>query len=518
LIKNGKYFVAAQKSSDNFKVLFARLAAEGAGRPVDRHGFADGPWTPETLADAISAIDGNEKGIELRAVQMWFQDNDNGIGNDNIRWLARIFGCGDPHETSKWQAEIRASKERLATERRQKRREVSDQAELIVESEDETTPAKEPVGLARLTESVFGGSPLNLPSSVFAGSVALGFTSYFLGIHEVTFAAPDGQSKQVGFLWAPNWTFLFMAFMPLYFGLVSDLLSFWRNEGRQQLTEDSNSAESLETWARNVNASTYTFWAVLLICLLFAGAFQWIGVRLLPLIRGGEEFAIDWGSLALVRPEVVSVRAAILFTGLAYLYMCICFYLFFAAFILLHTVAQDYGKLQVGLTTQSNVEQRLNSELIGLRMIQSIFRCTILAVFVAVCMKLQSAYLISSGSNILSWILGDLASVFDASGKLSKLGDYSAPNHYSSLLIVLAAGFVFLYGSFRLDKGHRASFVIWIKFVTVGLLVVGYLLIGAFSGFSLLLIISVALATYGLFDPSFGARPTRNLEEEHGVS
>lgn len=221
MIKNGKYFVAAQKSSDNFKVLFARLAAEGAGRPVDRQGFADGSWTPETLADAISAIECNEKGIELRAVQMWFQDNDNGISSDNIRWLARIFGCDDPDETSKWQAEIRAAKERLASERR-KKREVTKSDEPKPPEKITPSPTKRRYGLALASEAIFGGSPLNLPSSVFAGAVALGFASYVLGIHEATFLSTDGQTKQVGFLWAPNWTFLFMFFMPMFFVSIAE--------------------------------------------------------------------------------------------------------------------------------------------------------------------------------------------------------------------------------------------------------------------------------------------------------
>ena len=75
MIKNGRFFAAPQKSEDNFKRVFARLAAAGAGRPVDKDGFADGPWTPESLAEAISAIDGNRGGVELRSVQVWFQDN-----------------------------------------------------------------------------------------------------------------------------------------------------------------------------------------------------------------------------------------------------------------------------------------------------------------------------------------------------------------------------------------------------------------------------------------------------------
>ena len=96
MVKNGKYYVAPTNDGSNFKLLFSRLAAEGAQRPVDCNGVPDGPWTPELLTDAICAIDANRSGVEIRTVQVWFQENDNGISPDNIRWLARIFGCKDP--------------------------------------------------------------------------------------------------------------------------------------------------------------------------------------------------------------------------------------------------------------------------------------------------------------------------------------------------------------------------------------------------------------------------------------
>lgn len=223
LIKNGKYFVAPQKTDEDFKRLFARLASAGAGRPVDPHGFPDGPWTPEALANAISSIEANRNGIELRTVQVWFQDNDNGISSENLRWLARIFGCDDPEAASAWQTELSTARSRLDAKRREKR--VSKDApdtsapDLDLSSTTDPSPGDTPSvlskpkraarptqrsGLVQATEAVFSRSPLNLPASVFAGAVALQFTSYFLGIHEVTFEAPDGLTKQVGFLWAPN--------------------------------------------------------------------------------------------------------------------------------------------------------------------------------------------------------------------------------------------------------------------------------------------------------------------------
>jgi hypothetical protein len=180
---------------------------------------------------------------------------------------------------------------------------------------------------------------------VFAGMTALGFLSYIIGIHNVTYERADGLVKQVGFLWAANWTLDFMVFLPLFFFFVIELLVFWKSEGRRKLAAQGDQVESDDAWLRNVDASSYTYWSVFLICLLFAGLFQWIGVSLIPLMKGGGNYAMDWGKIALVRPEVISVPATVVFTGLAYLYMCLVFYLFFAGLILLYTIVHDLWKI-----------------------------------------------------------------------------------------------------------------------------------------------------------------------------
>ncbi|RWA95060.1 MAG: hypothetical protein EOQ37_35720, partial [Mesorhizobium sp.] len=112
------------------------------------------------------------------------------------------------------------------------------------------------------------GSPLNLPASVFAGVTALGFLSYITGIHSVTYGRADGVVKQVGFLWTANWTFVFMVFLPLFFAFVTELVTFWKGEGRPKLVGNGNKMESDDAWARSVEASSYSYWAVFLICVL----------------------------------------------------------------------------------------------------------------------------------------------------------------------------------------------------------------------------------------------------------
>ncbi|XNO40686.1 RcgA family putative transporter (plasmid) [Sinorhizobium meliloti] len=529
--KNGKIFVAPPKDGSDFKELFKQLAAAGAGRPLGSDGFPQGPWTPELLTEAISQIDSNRVGVDLRTVQLWFQENDKGISPSNIRWLARVFGCDDLEATNAWQMELSASQSRLTAKRRVSKKEgskhllgVPDFA--LAEANSETTPVvyaaqgievtrrRQGFSLARKSEALFShGSPLNLPASIFAGASALGFLSYILGIHSATYGRPDGVVKEVGFLWAPNWTFLFIVLLPLFFAIVIELLVFWKQDARLKLLTQVGRLESDNAWTRNVEAYSYTYWAVFLICVLFAGLFQWIGVCLIPLLEGGDDYAPSWGTIAIVQPDVISVPAEIGFTALAYLYMCLCFYLFFAGLILLHTIIHDLWKIEEAAATRP-AEYRRESGEIGLRVMRGIFRCTVLGVLVAICMKVQSAYLASTGEDIVAWMAHDMASaLYEHHGAANTL-TYRMPTHYSSLLVAISTLIVFLYGSIRLGVAKRFRVPLWRMSAVVGLLFTSYLLIDVFDGFSILLSVCVLVATYGLFDPEFG----RWRESEMGTN
>ncbi|MGR9398094.1 RcgA family putative transporter (plasmid) [Rhizobium leguminosarum] len=530
MLKNGKIFIPPPNDGSDFKELFKRLAAAGAGRPPGSDGFPAGPWTPELLAEAISQIDSNRAGVDLRTVQLWFQENEKGISTANIRWLARIFGCDDPVATSEWQIELSEAQSRFAARRRESKNArssappgvpegpltatvddvIGSPAELARKTDIKRRDRR--FGLALRSEALFSrGSPLNLPASVFAGATALGFLSYITGIHSATYVRSDGVVKQVGFLWAPNWTFLFMVLLPLFFAIVIELLVFWRYEARLELMAQGDRIESENAWERNVEASSYTYWAVFLTCVLFAGLFQWIGVCLIPLMNGGDDYATSWGTLAIVRPEVISVPMSIVFTALAYLYMCLCFYLFFAGLILLHTMVHDLWKIGEASKARPEVEHRHGLDQLGLRVMRGIFRCTVLGVLVAICMKAQSSYLTSNGENIVDWLVGDMSSALYVHKDVSNGVSYRMPTHYSSLLVAISTCVVFLVASIRLSVGRRYRMLLWKMSAVVGLLVAAYLLIGAFAGFSILLGIGVLLAIYGLFDPGFGGWRTSEV-------
>ncbi|MCV9910488.1 hypothetical protein OIV19_23355 [Brucella sp. HL-2] len=537
MLKNGKLFLPPSRAESDFKEVFRRLAAAGAGRPIGRDGFPVGPWTPELLAEAISQIDSNRIGVDLRTVQLWFQENDKGISATNIRWLARVFGCDDPVSTSEWQIELSAAQSRLAAKRRDYKTASISVTSALPAFAHTTTRDAEPANsigptdltdaggvqlhfsLSRQSAELFSHrSPLNLPASVFAGFAALGFLSYISGIHDVTYGRADGVVKQVGFLWTANWTFVFMAFLPLFFVFVSEQVTFWKEERRLWFKARGDRFESDQAWARSVDASSYAYWAVFVICVLFAGLFQWVGVSLIPLINGSGNYATDWGTIAIVRPEVVSVPEAVVFTGFAYLYMCLCYYLFCAGLILLYTVVHDFWSIDETPGNPRENAYQTEGNKVCLRVMCGIFRCTLLGVLIAIAMKLQSAYLTSRGENIVKWLISDLSSAFYWHNDVKAGISFRRPTHYSSLLVVISTGVVFLYGCIRLGGRYRVHLPLWRMSAVVGLLMIGYLLIDAFAGFSILLAIGWLLAIYGLIDPDFRRWRAGELGDNQSVS
>lgn len=540
LIKNGKYFVAAQKNSDNFKVLFARLTAEGAGRPVDQRGFADGPWTPETLAEAISALDGNEKGIELRAVQVWFQDNDNGIGNDNIRWLARIFGCDDPEETSKWQAEIRASKDRLTNERREKRRRATASDTVTTESESQiASPLVEPLSgvvsqpavldrtpkvrvsktLAEKCEWLLSGSgSMNLLIAYWLVFCGLGLMNYVLGTLSVTYSPFDGLDKQVGFIWAPTLTVLPLVALPAFIFYVSDLNTYWKQVGRSKCTADdviSVNIVSNEAWYAKVNDFSFSFWAIASFCWLFVFVFQWAGIYMPAYLSGDTNgVQIDRYLVTLVRPEVISVGEAMVLSFVGYVYTASYIAVFMLGLLFLVIIVLDYHDLCTTSDLEGSTADTRQIRKEGQKIVWGGFRIAVFALWLASLVKFQITYLSSDSPSFLAWLKTDALSAFNATSSRNGWLENTSISHFTTFMMMAVTVTIFVVCALKIrsvferlsvyDDDYpfsRDQLAIAKMLAVIGLLSFNLVLVGRFTGFSLLVAASALASLHVLSGP-----------------
>lgn len=342
---------------------------------------------------------------------------------------------------------------------------------------------------------------------------ALGFLSYIIGIHNVSFTRSDGVIKQVGFLWAANWTLVFMVFLPLFLAFSSELVTSWKHEERPKFSEGTQQ-DSNRAWQTHIDALSSSFWAVFLICLLFAGVLQWIGVCLMPLINGGGNFAIDWDTIALVRPGIVTVPVAIIFTAFAYLYICVSFFLFFAGLILLYSVINDLWKIREARKTQPDVDFQVDLNRAAFWVMRWVFRCTVLGLLIATVVKLQSSYLVSNGTSVVAWLISDISSTLYERAEVHSRISYRMPTHYSSLLIAISTCFVFLCGIIRAGTGKRFKASLWKMTAVVVFLFASYLSIDAFSGFSVLMFAGLLMGIYSLFDPALDPRRTCEVSNQ----
>lgn len=512
MIINNKFFAEPPQKVTDLRELLNLIVSSGSGMPVDASGISTGPWTPERLRDAISQFELNTHEINLRTVQHWFEGSEKGVSATNIRWLSRVAGCDDPSSVAKWQLALGSAQSRLLSKRRVLRSEKAGNGARInhlgADSPSHSTDKEHSrFDLPKASEAIFSGeSPINLAVCIFAGSVALCFLSYVMDVHSVIAVSANGFSKEVGFLWAPNWTYLFMIFLPIFAGCTVNVLSFWKKEARINLLAIQGPNSISRSWDYIVGTSKYTFWAVFLIFVFFAGIFQWVSIRLVPLLNGSNNFAMDWGSVSLERPEVISVPESIVFTALAYAYMAVCFYIFFVGLILLYSMIRDLSEIAAEARAFSSVDFEVLSGSVGMRIMNATFRCTILGLLIAITMKVQAFYLVSSAENIIVWFKNDVFSVLRLESSPGAVLNISMPNNFTSLIVALATLFVFIYATVILGFGRHFQVRIMPMLMIIIVLTSSYMTIGLFSGFSVLMIFALLLSICGIMNPSMAFR------------
>lgn len=146
---------------------------------------------------------------------------------------------------------------------------------------------------------------------------------------------------------------------------------------------------------------------------------------------------------------------------------------------------------------------------------RGIVRASIAGFLVAMCMKLQSLYVVTTAPSIWQWIISDSCSIMTNFGTTVDWGGYSMPTHFTSLLVALMVGTVYLYAAIRIGITTPFQVPLARPTTAVVFLVLVYLLIGVVAGFSILLAIAIVVAVYGLFDPNFGGSYQRQVDRLH---
>mgnify|MGYP001627809541 CR=1 FL=1 len=366
--------------------------------------------------------------------------------------------------------------------------------------------------LAGKTEALFDSqTSMTLPLVIFSGACILALISFTLNIHSVIFTPDDGLPKQVGFLWAPNWTVVFLAVLPLYLAWLIELLRFWKEEWRPRLAVLGDPVSPNAPWEHRLFAASYLFAATLIVTLIVASGYNWTVTHLVPLLNGDPgAWAINWGRLAIVRPDLISATSAIAFSGLVFLYNGITAYLFFAGLIFLHLMKHDYLDLVKGLDARSGENPNPETADIGISLMNGVFRCTVLGVVITILMKLQSSFLQSTGVSIIDWVVNDFRSPFgnhdSAAAKGLRIG--IAPGFYYSFFCLLAIVGTFANASIQVRRtvkrlhvfsSRRQFYTLWLMMNgTMALLVISYFLVGFLPGFTIFLFISMLLTGFAL--------------------
>jgi hypothetical protein len=293
----------------DFKELFQAAISARAGLSPSRPGETSPEWTPSKLADAILEADPEGRGVDVRTVQNWFQDNDRGISSENIACLARVFGKGDPDAVAAWRTELRAANKRLASKRRARRG--SDDVSVTSEDpngiistfgEDDRSQGRQG-GLAELSERMFTNTEgFGVAVVVWAGFFLLCLMTFVFENHDITYAARPDLIKQVGFFWSLSWPVECLLLYPTSFLLIAHLVAFWKRACRAT----SNDEKQFSNWNELIISLRLPFWIVAFVSFGLVFLVQWSGVYLRGLTQSDRPGLIDWVLVARVRPDVVS--------------------------------------------------------------------------------------------------------------------------------------------------------------------------------------------------------------------
>ncbi|WP_108862285.1 RcgA family putative transporter [Ruegeria sp. Alg231-54] len=544
---NKRNIVLPPKNGSDFKELFKYATDIGVGLPISGDGLPIGTWTPQTLAAALSEIETKKAAVDLRAVQHWFEDNDKGISAPSINLLARVFGGDDTDATTAWRSELTAGQRRLTAKRKASKSKTKRKSTKA--AVEEPIPAKQwpadaipveefpepssvqtdtsgisgarrhPKTLAEKCEQILSGAAsMNLLIVYWLVFCGLGLMNYVFNSLSVTYSPSEGLDKQVGFIWAPTLTVLPLVALPAFIYYVSELTTYWKRVGRSKCILQgvtSTDSQGNAAWYAKVNDFKFSFWAIALFCLLFVFGFQWAGIYLPAYLSGdANSVQIDRYLVALVRPEVISIEEAMVLSFVGYLYTASYIAVFMFGLLFFVIIVLDFQDICTTLDLEGNDIDSHQIRKEGQKVVWGGFRVVVFALWLATLVKLQITYLSSDSSDFLSWMSIDMMGAFDATSLRNGLLVNSSISHFTTFMMMAVTVSVFIFGVLRLrssferlavcdriQQSTRDYLALFEMLGVIALLSISLVLVGRFTGFSIVVGISAIASLHVLSGP-----------------
>jgi hypothetical protein len=268
-------------------------------------------------------------------------------------------------------------------------------------------PVSERLGIAaRVEQAAARYEAINFGVITLISAFLLIFGSYMAGVVDVEYKAVH---KQVGFVWAPNWSvnylILFVAFnclFCLFVNKVYEVLAAFRSRGiivgdtAAPITDDDLAAD----WRHHLRGMSPIIWVISL-GVPFIAIKQWFDDCYKPLVHNdlmGK--AVDWGTIAIVPPKTTSITDEIIFTAVAFAYMAVSLWIYLFVLAYAASFAWYLSKLSRG-TGRFRLIFHARYLPDGLRQVlQPVFILAFLGYLTAYCMRLRAYYLVSPDSNI----------------------------------------------------------------------------------------------------------------------
>lgn len=490
LIKNNKYFYRPNETDDDIKELLIRLAAIGAGRPVDSEGMPVSSWTAETLTEALAEVSDDDSTLDIRSVQHWFQSNERGISSGNIQKLAQIFGCDDPVAVGDYRVLLTRANARLATKRKLAKKSVVHSLGSAVK---EIKHIKRGIAEVVIDNLVGKVSVFTLPSFVAMGNIFLIFFAFTLDLHDARYRTAIGP-KQVGLLWAPNWTLIEFIFLPLFLIGVHQVYNYW-NDWVRSLSMSYVDFSKYEVIRRKIlNSHNLILWTIVIICIGIVFVYQWFGIYFHSFSNDDiGKLAVSWILLPLVADGYSLNYLHYVISFLAFFYTGLICFLYLLCLLVLQVIVQNFVAALPTLFSFRELNERNNGEVhcISERLISIYYVCGTVGILIPICIRIDYVYLQSDAANIFLWLLADFQSLWTVGD--SALSGQKSMASISSLLLywITVASFAFCFIKLFIVRSRYSAnasyFSTWFSVLAItslGFLLICFPLIGMINGFT----------------------------------